>query len=252
MARVMDFINARRDPDVTQEVGIGGFRLFAKISETVKNTSQVPTAYVEDGSPVNDHIILDPLTVTIRGNVADLNVQPRERSQQLARLQAEIGNIAQYAPARTQSQISIANGIINQAADKIREIDAAIDAGEQALDFFSGNEDATKAIQERFLDDMDALFYGKQLVTIDSQYRSYESMVITSFEHTKNNQIDAIEFTITAQQFRQAEIRLIELAAPNPSDGVGGQTDPTKDKGAQEGGEVESSLLSTLGEVIGL
>lgn len=253
MARVMDFINGRRDPDELEQVGIGGFRLFAQVSQTYKQTSQVPTTYVEDGSPVNDHIILEPLTVTVQGNVSDINIQPRERSEQAARLQAEIGNIAQYAPARTQAQISIVNGIINQAADKVREIDAALDAGEQALDFFSGNEDEeSKSIQEQFIDAMDALHYGKQLITIDGEYRSYKSMVITSFENTKDNQTDSMTFSLTAQQFRRAEIRLLELAAPNPSDGLDGQTDPNKDKGAQEGASPSQSLLSTGLELFGI
>ena len=242
---LMDFINARTDPASQEEVGIGGFRVYARVSDKTRRTSQVPVVYLEDGSAISDHIIVDPLVISIDGVIGDVVLTPREGTKAVTALQAELGNVAQYLPERSQTQIQKANVLINDAADAVREVDALLAAGQQAVDFF-GNKDASssKPLAEQFLDAMEKIFKGKQLIAVDMPYRTHQSMAITSLETDSDNETGWLTFSITLQQVRLTSLEFAQLAsAPNPSQGTKGQLQSEADKGAQEG---ERSLISTI------
>ncbi len=242
MARVADFLARQRPEAPTQEVGIGGFTALVRASERYKLTAEAPATPVEDGSFVNDHIILKPITLSIEGSVGDIHLRASPPIRQFQRLQAEIGNVtSQYAPARTQSQLSQVSALANDLADAVRRADAALDAGEQALDFFGNQDEGSKSLQEQFIDAMEALHFGQQVIAIDMPFRRHENMVILSFQANTDNITAETTFTIEAQQLQFAELQFVEVASP--AAGLGGQTDPEVSKGTQEGEPVETSLL---------
>lgn len=245
MARVSDFLNRKFPGTAKQEIGIGGFTAMARVREAYKLTAEAPTTPVEDGSFVNDHIILKPLTITIEGDVSDVHVRASPIVRRWQRASAEIGNItSQYAPARTQSQLDRVNAIANDASDAVRRIDSLLDSGEQALDFFGNRDNSSKSIQEQFIDAMEALHFGKQIIAIDMPFRRHENMVITGVQATTDNQADSTTFSIDAQQLQFAELQYAQIA--RPATGLGGQTEDLVSKGPQEGKPVERSLLSSI------
>ena len=71
---IRDYINGQFENDGKdgEEVGIGGFTAFAQVSEKFKSSASVPVTYLENGTHVNDHIIREPKTISIEGNVSDL------------------------------------------------------------------------------------------------------------------------------------------------------------------------------------
>src|SRR5690606_21438535 len=109
-----------------------------------------------------------------------------------------------------------------------------------------GNQDsAAKSNIEQFIDAMEALHLGKQLISIDMPFRRHDNMVITSLSVDRNNEEEALSFSIAAQQFRFVETIFVQVAR-NPSAGTGGQTAPEAAKGVQEGEPVERSQLTSL------
>lgn len=245
MGQVEDYLNRKLQSPPSQEVGIGGFVSIARVSEQYTLTAEAPEAPVEDGSFANDHIILKPLTLSIEGSVADVFLRGSVIVDSFRRVQAEIGNVtSQYAPARTQAQLSRVSALVNDAADIIRATDAALAAGEQVLDFF-GNQDAqTKSIREQFIDAMESLHFGRQLIAIDMPFRRHSNMVIVSIQFNTDNQTAETTFTLEAQQMQFADLIFAETTIPAP--GLGGQIDPPVSKGAQEGEPVLRSLLSSI------
>lgn len=243
MARVQDYLDRQRQEADTQEVGIGGFTALARINERYNLSADAPVTPVENGSFVNDHIILKPLVLTIEGDVSDVHRRESPSIKQLKRLQAEIGNVAsQYAPALTTSQIARANALTNDALDAVRRIDNLLDTGGQILDYLGNQDDQTKSIQEQFKDAMEALFFGKQIFAIDMPFRRHENMVITDLIMVTDNEIDSTGFQLTAQQVRFAESLFV--STPTPSAGLNGQTENQTSKGTQEGTPVEQSFFT--------
>ena len=250
MARVSDYLNRLVPTAPDQEIGIGAFVALVRVRERYALTADAPVTPVEDGSFVNDHVILKPLTLTIEGDVSEVHLRASPLSRVLGREGALIANTAaQYLPPMTTVQIAKAAALAVDVADQIRGLDAALDRGEQILDYFGNRDASSKSIQEQFLDAVEGWHYGKQLITIDMPNRTHANMVIVSFQADKDNVSDSTSFTIQAQQLQFATTQLVEVAARNPSAGLGGQGAPAVDKGVQEGKPVESSFLS---DVLGL
>ena len=245
MAGIDQFFERYRPKTPSQEIGIGGFTALVRVRESYSLTAEVPVTPVEDGSFVSDHIILEPLTLTIEGNVSDIHLRPSAVTREFTRGLAEIGNVSSlFAPSRTQSQLSRVAALRNEIDDAVRQADAVLDAGTQALDYLGNRDTAGKDLAEQFIESMEALHFGKQVFAIDMPYRRHEGMVITSFQANRNNVPGSTNFTITAQKIRVADLQFVETKTP--AAGTGGQLDGEKDKGAQEGEDVERSLLSAI------
>jgi len=253
MARIEDYLNRKFEKTPTKRIGIGGFSALVRIEERTSKTSDSPMTPVEDGSFVNDHIILNPVRLSIQGDVSDIFVEPSPILAELKRTQSTVGKITQYAPPKTQSQVQQANALANDIADVVRAADALIGAGESVVNFFGNKDNSSKGNRELFIDAMDSLFYGKQLFPIETEYRLYENMVMTSFEVRHNNSTESTQFSIEAIEFRFATTVFTELAsAPNPADGTNGQLQVETSKGAQTGEKVDESLATTIKRAIGL
>ena len=242
---VQDYLDQQLDDPLDKEIGIGGFTALVRISEQYKLTAEVPSTPVEDGSFVNDHIILKPLVLSISGDVSDVHLRASLATSALTSVQAEIGNVvSQYAPARTQAQLAQVNALVNDVTDAIQRVDNLLDTGSQVLDLFGNQDTETKGIQEQFLDAMESLHKGRQAITIDMPFRSHKNMVITSLAITYDNEIDSTGFSLEATQIILAELQFAETGTP--SAGLGGQTDALVDGGTQEGAPVETSFASSL------
>lgn len=256
---VVDFLNQRFGADAPiEEVGIGGFRLLARTRQTFTYTSQVPTAYLEDGSSASDHIVLEPLTLQIDGSVSDVYVEPSAAVAALRGVQGAVGNFAGYLPGQTQAQLQKLNGLAAQVLDRARQIDRVIEDGKQALSFL-GDQRPEEAVglRERFIDSMEQLHYGKQLIGISMPFRRFDSMRITSIAFTQDNQTEAISFSISAQKVRMTSTEFVELEEVEAgtrgaaSEGLGKQTEAEADKGAQEGEPAARSLLGSISGIFG-
>lgn len=246
MARIEDFLNRQYGEPPKQKIGIGGFTTWARVEEKTTYKADAPMTPVEDGTFVGDHIINDPKMLSIQGDVSDVYVERSPIISDLLRTQAQVGAITQYAPPRTQAQVQQVNAIANDISDAVRRADALLSAGEQALKFL-GNQDAdSKGNRERFVDAMESIHNGKQLISIDTEFRRYNNMVITLLEIRRNNQSEALSFSMEAMEFRFSSLVYTELAAPDPSPALNGQTAPEVSKGVQDGEPADASLLFTL------
>jgi hypothetical protein len=241
MARLSDYLNRETQAPAQQEIGIGKFTSLVRIRETYRRTASAPSTPVEDGSVVNDHIILDPLTISIEGSVSDVHLRASPVLRAIRQAQAEIGNItSQYAPARTQTQLTQISALANDALDAARRIDALLDAGEQIGALFGNQDASSKTNRQYFIDYIEELYEGKQLISIDMPYRRLDNMVITSLTINYDNEIDASDFTLEAQKVRMVELQFAQVQ--KRSGGTSGQTDAETNKGAQAPEPVECSL----------
>ena len=243
---IRDYLGSQFGSDEQEAVGIGGFTTAARVRERVSRSASVPVTFLEDGSHINDHIIRNPLTLSIEGNVSDAFFMPNPAIAALQAAQEQVGNITQYAPARTQAQVSRVSGLTNDFTNAIDKVDSFIESSSRVASYLGLQDDTAKSNIENFIDTMESLQEGEQLISIDMPFRTYEQMYITSLEITRTNQTNSLDFTMELQQFRFADTIFVEIsAASNPSSATNGQTEGAKDKGVQEGEEVTESLLSS-------
>lgn len=223
-----------------KKVGIGGFVLFARVRESTTRKAQAPTTYLEDGTPVQDHVILEPLTLTIEGEVGDMYVERSPIIQKLQQKAKIIGQASQYLPARTASQVQNLAAAGFGIASKVDEVQAVGNLGQSI--FANGISDLTN--QEKFWKHIKQIHETKSLVAIDMADETYTGMLITELSATTDAASPAVKFNLTAQKIRTAKIKLKKT----PTDSVKGQAGDSVNQGAQSGKEVKDrSILSTVG-----
>lgn len=243
--------DALRAPSEVQEVGIGGFTLFARVSEGVTYATGVPVHVLEDGSSVMDHLCPQPLSISISGTVADILLAPAVEDI-ISKTSAKVGTISGFLPARTQSQIQAITDQALAVRDTVDRIGQLVDAGRNALDLF-GDKSKSTPIREQFVDAMEQIYYGRQLVDIEVAYRTHKNMAITSLSITRDNGREALDFTISAVQIRVAET---EWSAVNdffqaPAPAVKAQTARPKDIGATDAKNAPAEKQSALSALLG-
>lgn len=249
--------NVALDSPEVQELGIGGFNLFARVSDSVAYETEAPTATVEDGSYIGDQLINGPIKLNISGDVADVFLNPPPQSQTTARL-PNVGVVTALVPGRTVSQAQRVARIVNTARDRYKQIDNAIKNGRNAFDF-AGNKAGTKPLREQFIDYIESVHYGRQLITISMPYRTHDSMAITSVTVTRDNQRKALSFSLTAKKIRFSKTIFSDISQfyRKPSPAVASQTAGVSDKGVQSPesgtgtgeaapGRKEKSVLSAI------
>ena len=251
---IRDYISGQfTDGDDGEFVGIGGFKTAATVKERFTRSASVPTTFLEDGSHINDHIIRNPLTISIEGTVSDLFALPSPAIAALQEAQAQIGNISQYAPARTQAQLSRVSGLANDFVSALDKVDSLIESAQTASAYLGLQDKEADSNIENFLSSIAGHQSADSLITISTSFKNYPDMYITSFEATRDNQSKSVSFTMEAQQFRFADTVFVNTnAAENPSSNTNGQTEGSKDKGVQEGKEVPQSVLSSVGYFFGV
>lgn len=258
MAFIEELLNRERLPYPLQQIGIGGFSLFARVSDRVTLKADNPTTYVEDGTPLNDHRVKKPEMLTIRGSIGDIYSTPNTLVDRVQAIGNNLGQITQYFPRLTSTQTLLYNRVTTNAVSQINKIENLINGGAQAGNLLGNLDNASKPLGEQFLDAMENIHYGNQLVSIQMPYRIYDSMSIKSIIIDRDNTKGGVDFTIEAERFRIADLNFVavervttrtgtaEKVGENPAESLNGQAETVKDKGAQDGGEVENTRQSAL------
>lgn len=248
---IRDYINGKvkaLSEQQIQQIGIGGFTLYAAVNKSRQRTAQAPVSYLEDGSFSSDDIINDPIRLTITGEVADIHIPGSNSLLDLVppAVSEALGAVRGYLPDRAAGTLSKITGIISSVNDRINQIDSAIAAGQKLFGLAGGG---TKSIQEQFLDHMESLYNARQPVSVEMDYRNYTNMAIVDFSDNKDNVEDALKFSITLQELRFNELQFTEIAKafPSPAPAAKSQAEGVANKGAQAPTKPKSFLSILTG-----
>ena len=247
---IRDFINGKKKAlsGEVESIGIGGFKLFARVSEAVTYKSTVPAQFLEDGSSVADDIIRDPITISISGTVGDQHIELVELPPLVQAAQDALGKISVLLPTRTQSQLNKIKSVGVGIMDAVDTVDKYIDAGKSAYNLVSGGE-TSKPLREKFLDFIEAVYFGNQLIDIDVAFRTHTSMAITSLEVRTDSKINQTNFELTLSKVETAAAEYTDISEfyKKPSGSAANTVADKSDKGAQDPNEGKNkSLLSAM------
>lgn len=264
MSFVENVLSRERFSTPLEQIGVGGFSLFARVNESLSLKADNPTTYVEDGSSLNDHRVKKPEALTITGVVGEVYRAPNTLVDRVQVIDDNLGQITQYFPRLTATQNLNYKAVSSNAISQINKIDDLISAGTQANSLLGNLDNISKPLGEQFIDAMESIHYGNQLISIEMPYRVFDSMSIKSITVDRSNASKGIEFTIEAERIRIADLSFVavervpvrnggtaEKVSGSPAQSLNGQAETISDKGAQEGRkvpdeEVRSSGLSDI------
>jgi len=242
-----------------EEIGIGGFKLFARVNQSTQYKAQVPDFVLEDGSYVNDHIINNPLVLSINGEIGSTFFQKLQSyipdfltgSQQNA-----ISNVSVYLPSRTTSQLSTINGLRSDANSYLSQLNRMESVGTELFDVFNGTSaQKEKDNQEQFIAFLESVYYSKQLIEIEMPYKKHTNMALTDLSIERNNTENSIKFTASFKKVQFAQIVYTSASKyfkkPSSASATNKKTESAKDKGSQKPADNKKSSKSLLTTLIG-
>jgi len=234
------------------QLGIGGFTTLARVSETVQRTAQVPAITLEDGTVISDHIILDPLTINISGDVSDIYIEKNKNIGLIGDISDKLSVVDQYLPQRTQSQISKAEGIINDVNNKALRVVNEIDRIDGFFSDLMSNSNPDTKNREKFVNQMKAFYEGRRPISIDMpDNQKLDNMVITSLSFEYDNQGDSTGFSIEATQVTFVKTQASDIALA-PKQEESDAVSENEDKGPQEPQEAAESVLGGVLDEYGI
>ena len=240
-------------------IGIGGFKLFAMVNQSTQYKAQVPNFVLEDGSYANDHIINDPLVLSINGEVGGKFFQKLQsyipefltNSQQNA-----ISNVSVYLPSRTTSQLSMINSLRSDANSYLSQLNRMASVGTELFNVFNGTSaQKEKDNQEQFISFLESVYYSKQLIDIEMPYKKHTTMAMTDLSIERNNTENSIKFTASFKKVQFAQIVYTSASKyfkkPSSASATNKKTESAKDKGSQKPADNKKSSKSLLTTLIG-
>lgn len=242
-----------------EEIGIGGFKLFARVNQSTQYKAQVPNFVLEDGSYANDHIINDPLVLSINGEVGGTFFQKLQsyipefltNSQQNA-----ISNVSVYLPSRTTSQLSRINSLRSDANSYLSQLNRMASVGTELFNVFNGTSaQKEKDNQEQFIAFLESVYYSKQLIDIEMPYKKHTNMALTDLSIERNNTENSIKFTASFKKVQFAQIVYTSASKyfkkPSSTSATNKKTESAKDKGSQKPADNKKSSKSLLTTLMG-
>lgn len=149
---------------------------------------------------------------------------------------SKYGEVLEYIPAKTQQQLQKMNEIADRAEQAILKAKRLADKG---ADLFGlvGNPSTggAKGIREQFLDFIEGVYYGKQLISVEVDYRTHENMALSGLIISTDNQTMETKFeaSFTKITFTQLTTAPIEQHFKSPSVAAKSKTAGVANKGGQ-------------------
>lgn len=233
--------------DELQILGIAGFYLSAKIRETTSRSATLTNNYVEDGSYVSDNIILDPLGVTIEGQVSNIEIRDSSETDVTTFIQDKTADIVStlYTINRSVQAVQRIKEIATSQDFNYKKLIEGIEQGETLYNLFTGNR---KDIIQNFDEFMTRIWQSKTPILIETYLKNYDNMVIVAYSSTKNIEDEGkLDYSITFQQARYAKTiltKVVQNQKKNPTGSMKNQTKDISDKGVTNGKKVPTSILS--------
>ena len=215
--------------------GIDGFLFDIPLNENVSYSAQITDHFTEDNSTIQDHVGIEPLKITLTGKIAELVYK---KSEALAFLSAVIdrltplGVLSPEQAAKGQAAIASANQVIS-AAQTARK------AFNSLTDIFSN--EPYKNAQQRAYNVFEMLFLGRSIITVETPWKTFDSMIIESFTADQSEE-STLETTFTVS-FKQMRFVGTQVNTGRITGRIEQQKADVKKAGTERGGSTAVGLL---------
>lgn len=231
------------------EIGIGGFRLFAKVNESTNYSNVVPIDVLEDGTNSTDDIINNPIVVSINGVVGDLFVEPTNFPELISKDYSLVGEVTALLPSKSMQQLQRISQINTQLREASLLADRAKRIGGNVKEFFNNSASTAKSAQDKFVEFMEVIYYSGQPIKLSTNRRDYDNMALSDLTIDENNEDGEVKFSVRFTQINFLELVFVEVRKKysSPSGAVSGKTSGVASKGGQTPeSNTETSLLSSI------
>lgn len=202
--------------NILGSTGIAGFKFHIPKREQIKMQAEATDHYIDTNRPVQDHIALKPITITLNGLHGDYFYSVNQIEDMLATVVPTLSLIKQFLPNLSDVTKQVkekyykdlkAKAFAKSTYDKKTNIYDNVSSGFDAVllnreDLFSLAQQLykLKSAQTRAFFFFEALWKSRAIFSVETTYRRYDNMVITSVTPLRDENADITDFTLTFKQ----------------------------------------------------
>lgn len=212
--------------NILGSTGIAGFKFHIPKREQIKMQAEATDHYIDTNRPVQDHIALKPVTITLNGLHGDYFYSVNQIEDMLAAVVPTLSLVKQFLPKLSdatkqiktayQKNLEIQKLVNKDIADLAggsdiyyKDLDrddktrSALDAvllNRQDLFSLAQQLYKLKSAQTRAFFFFEALWKSRAIFSVETTYRRYDNMVITSATPLRDENADITDFTLTFKQ----------------------------------------------------
>jgi|GEM_PF-6674766 hypothetical protein len=231
--------------------GISGFIFDIPTGEKTTLTADISEHYTENGSYINDHIVLKPVEFTLSGLVGEL-VYTKPQKGTFEYTADQITNALQSVDAYTglvgyTSEMAQKVSVLTTQASYIaNQYNSIKKKATTLLSYISGSE-STESLQQEAYKKLYSLWKSKQIVSVQTPWQYFAKMGISSVVASRDDKSDDYtDFSITLKELRFADVQTTTFDASSFS-AFDAQSAEEKSSGKVSGTKKE--LVSGLDEI---
>lgn len=232
--------------NVLGATGIAGFKFHIPKTEQVKLQADITDHYTDLNNPVQDHIALKPVEITLTGLVGDYFYSVNQFENMLANVVPAISLVKQFMPKLTPATMFVKTKF-NKSDTKIKvDKNGIIQADTNknittynSMNLFSLFQELykLKSAQTRAFFFFEALCKARAIFSVETTWKRYDNMTLLSVIPLRDENADITDFTVTFKQlnFTTSLSRSLENAAGRTRDELA----EIANKGVDKGKKVE-------------
>jgi hypothetical protein len=223
--------------------GIGGFIFDYEGEDTVTLQAEITDHYLESNDPVQDHIAQKPTRIVLRGFVSELaQVPPQGIVGALATIQNKLTAVPAYLGKYTPGAIQGIQKGITTAQNTVNQINLGLAKVQNIISFLPGAA-PQKSKQQKAYAQLEALYLSRNVFTVQTPYRYFDSMVIESLSFIQPEETQSwSDISVTLKQMRFVQTQ--SVAAPANLGGRAAQQRQSQtSQGKTQGTPADVSLL---------
>ena len=241
ISNARSFVNDRANALVAPKTaeGIGGFLFDVPREDQVNLNIDVTDHFTENNSFINDHIVNQPITITLSGFQGELVFErPSGIAGAAQQIQNRLETVEAYLGERTPGAIQQAQDIVGQAQSAISTINQTLDRAQNVIGLLDGQEGPEETRQQRAYNQLNAFRLARTPVTVQTPWAYFNSMIITSltFIQTEESQ-DYSDISVSLKEFRVAETQTVAFDEDLFPPRTQVQDAPAEDQGLVRGEE---------------
>ena len=246
------YINNKADTIVAPKStkGISGFLFDVPDTENISLSSDITDHFTESNSFLNDHIVHKPITITLSGFIGELVYRTAGGIEgAVQEITNKLGVVEAYAGDLTPGWVQKTKEVLGQTQQAISFINTQLDRVQNVVGFFDV-ESIEQTKQAKAYQELKALWQTKGLVTVQTPWEYFDSMIIKSISFTQNADSKQItDISVTLKEMRFAEVKTVNFDKDQFPPAVEVQEAAAEDVGQVRGeevnwAEVESGLYT--------
>lgn len=191
--------------------GIGGFLFDYETETTVTVQAEVTEHYTEKNTFIMDHVAHKPARIVLRGLVGELVESPPQGViGAIGILQGKLSTLPALFGKYTPGALKGIQQAVTKATDTVNKIDNYISRAQNIVGLFVGSTPGPTRQQRAFIE-LYALWLTSQVVTVETPFKYFDSMVIESISFTQEEESKSYSDIVVTMK----EVRFARVESPN-------------------------------------